>query len=1289
MNFIDLRNEINLCNNCPMRGKQVKTLFSPFEVCGDPNNLEVIFVGEAPGQKEAEKGRPFHPEAKAGSVLRSAIDDLGLKNYAIINIVCCFPTTSDGRTRTPEDDERQYCKAHALKFLSEHKAPITVLLGGTAAFTLLPDSYTGGTTTTITQLTQKEPCIINEEKYAVAYHPSYIHRNGGVKSSLYKSWIIRLKDLIKGRQKSIVSKSMESKWFEIRPVTELEDVLSQFEKYNDIGQDYETSLLETWSPTNRILGFSLVALNPLKAVYLYWPSEDYVLPKNLITLLLNFFRRKRPWTYNVKFEMGVTWFNFGEMIDFNDSYTLCLVDCSPGSLKENARKYLDADYWEDFIVQARKHFNTIFNLLPKMEEKHVGEYNLFMTDFNSFITHMDEEAVKKRLDSETNKRVERLEVRLANATKTLKDIYGAIKTLKTMFTDQEIISGLRSKSSMVAVPLEKIAEYCCYDSLYAVKLKERLYPQYSEQYPIYLAQSLLSGVMESYGMTWDDDRAIKLSQYYLAESCLCLKNLIDKLNISDDNKLLASAILGGSKSPEVKLEELKGIFNPLSNKIECQEPFWSVYRTDETTAIITLHYFNTLLSNMNSIKTEDLANIIDKTDVNKTIDNIVIVAKDLIKSNDKQKREDGVKIINEVQKLTKTWDFYFQRFASEILEFHYQAHIRFGGKFRYCCKSCHKWSSNDKQDVCPICGDNHIESGLDIDNKDTWSDEFYILFLLKKFKKILKSFTTYIEGKVGRKNVNLCLCDTLIKPPIRYEYYYDLAEDKRILDKNKKYIFTPSLFACTAATKRWQSGSHTIPPESALKEIHTPRNDDCCILHYDYCWHKDTKIKLLNGEIFTIKELYNKFLNKESLYLYSHNEGQTSNGVVHGTIKTIKKSRYVKKLLEITLDNNYKLYLTHDHKLYDIKLNKNKAKDFKVGDSIFSLYTKNSDLWKNNHKIISIREVDYYDWVYSIEISEDYHNYYVIASEDNTEMILSSNSQNEIRFMAALSGDENLLNAFRQNKDIHTYVASRIYKVPEKEITPKQRRFAKSASFAILYGKDVYSFALDYCNGDIQQAKNIYDGFFSGFPKVAIWIEERHGEVERGYVNTILGDPLYLPISYNRNELKRKSQNWPIQSSASIIAGYGIWELYDRCRRLNIKSIPTLFTHDAAIFELYIPHLFSFIPLMNYVAEDFLWNKFNVPVKIDWEIGLSENKMMKLGDEKREKGIEYTFKCNKSSFGNIVDRLKKFYSVEYVITKEESSLQSMEDLFLPKRAFSEYLGTIQTILKGEIRFNFL
>ena len=103
------------------------------------------------------------------------------------------------------------------------------------------------------------------------------------------------------------------------------------------------------------------------------------------------------------------------------------------------------------------------------------------------------------------------------------------------------------------------------------------------------------------------------------------------------------------------------------------------------------------------------------------------------------------------------------------------------------------------------------------------------------------------------------------------------------------------------------------------------------------------------------------------------------------------------------------------------------------------------------------------------------------------------------------------------------------------------------------------------------------------------------------------------------------------------------------------------------------------------ISEDFIRQKFNVPVKIDWELGVHQDGMMELHEEKRdEKSRTYKFHCNERTVTKIMDLLKTNFKVEYEITKKSSEMESLMELFITKRAFSRYLGTERTDVSGNL-----
>ncbi|AWD93085.1 DNA polymerase [Bacillus phage vB_BceM-HSE3] len=146
-------------------------------------------------------------------------------------------------------------------------------------------------------------------------------------------------------------------------------------------------------------------------------------------------------------------------------------------------------------------------------------------------------------------------------------------------------------------------------------------------------------------------------------------------------------------------------------------------------------------------------------------------------------------------------------------------------------------------------------------------------------------------------------------------------------------------------------------------------------------------------------------------------------------------------------------------------------------------------------------------------------------------------SQQEVRVMAAAAQEDKLLQAFRDGADIHLYNASQIFRLPPEEVTPMQRRFSKMASFSILYGASAYSVAQQYFKGNVRDAEEFFDNFYSAFPKVKDFIEARHREMqETGRVKVFTDRYLYIqPKSDDPKDVSsalRNAQNYPISQVA-------------------------------------------------------------------------------------------------------------------------------------------------------------
>ena len=182
-------------------------------------------------------------------------------------------------------------------------------------------------------------------------------------------------------------------------------------------------------------------------------------------------------------------------------------------------------------------------------------------------------------------------------------------------------------------------------------------------------------------------------------------------------------------------------------------------------------------------------------------------------------------------------------------------------------------------------------------------------------------------------------------------------------------------------------------------------------------------------------------------------------------------------------------------------------------------------------------------------------------------------SQIELRVMAHLSNDANMIEAFREGHDIHTATAAKIYKESLDSVTRDQRTKAKRANFGIIYGITMFGLAQ---NLDIErsEAKQLIDGYFATYPQVQAYMEQSKEMARKnGYAETFLHRRRYLPDinSHNatvRNFAERNAINAPIQGSAADIIKVAMVRIYSRFKRENIRSKMILQVHDELNFSV-------------------------------------------------------------------------------------------------------------------------
>ncbi len=194
--------------------------------------------------------------------------------------------------------------------------------------------------------------------------------------------------------------------------------------------------------------------------------------------------------------------------------------------------------------------------------------------------------------------------------------------------------------------------------------------------------------------------------------------------------------------------------------------------------------------------------------------------------------------------------------------------------------------------------------------------------------------------------------------------------------------------------------------------------------------------------------------------------------------------------------------------------------------------------------------------------------------DDNCVFLSADYSQIELRIMAHLSGDQNMVGAFRSGHDIHAATAAKIYKVSIEEVTKDMRRKAKTANFGIIYGISVFGLA-ERLSIPRAEAKELIDGYFETYPEVKKYMEDSIEKARRnGYVETLFRRKRFLPDINSRNAVvrgyaERNAINAPIQGSAADIIKVAMVKIYQRFQAENIHSTMILQVHDELNFNVY------------------------------------------------------------------------------------------------------------------------
>jgi DNA polymerase-1 len=231
-----------------------------------------------------------------------------------------------------------------------------------------------------------------------------------------------------------------------------------------------------------------------------------------------------------------------------------------------------------------------------------------------------------------------------------------------------------------------------------------------------------------------------------------------------------------------------------------------------------------------------------------------------------------------------------------------------------------------------------------------------------------------------------------------------------------------------------------------------------------------------------------------------------------------------------------------------------------------------------------------------------------IPRDENHVLLAADYSQIELRIIAALSEEENMMEAFKNGEDIHASTAAKVFNVPLEEVTREQRSNAKTVNFGIVYGVSAFGLS-NQTDLSRSEAKELIDTYYETYPKLKAYMSAQVDFArENGYVETVLNRRRYLKDINSRNAMvrsgaERNAVNAPIQGSAADIIKLAMINIHNRFKKEGFKSKMLLQVHDELVFDAHKEELEIIKPIIKYEME----NAFKMSVPLDVEVGVGEN----------------------------------------------------------------------------------
>jgi DNA polymerase-1 len=231
-----------------------------------------------------------------------------------------------------------------------------------------------------------------------------------------------------------------------------------------------------------------------------------------------------------------------------------------------------------------------------------------------------------------------------------------------------------------------------------------------------------------------------------------------------------------------------------------------------------------------------------------------------------------------------------------------------------------------------------------------------------------------------------------------------------------------------------------------------------------------------------------------------------------------------------------------------------------------------------------------------------------VPRDENYTLLAADYSQIELRIIAALSKEPRMIEAFKNNEDIHASTASKVFQVPIEEVTREQRSNAKTVNFGIIYGVSAFGLS-NQTDLNRTEAKELIDTYYTTYPRLKAYIAEQIDFArDNGYVQTVLGRRRYLKDINSQNAVvrgaaERNAVNAPIQGSAADIIKIAMIRIHEKLQSGKFKTKMLLQVHDELVFDAYKPEL----EIVQELIKNEMENAFKLEVPLVVDLGTGNN----------------------------------------------------------------------------------